>query len=668
MKIFIQCILLISMLFLPVGVSAKKSVGEFVDQWAYKDINLYSAWDLATGSGDVIVAVVDNGFDTFHPDLFDNVWKNEGEIEGNGIDDDGNGFIDDVWGWDFSVDSYFIDKMNSDKKVNISTVGDNDPRPSVFDKSKVSDNIHHASLIAGIIGAVGGNGRDIAGVNWRVKLMNVKVVDHTDSGRVDSLVRGIRYAVDNGADIVNLSLVSHMQDSLLRDAVRYAFDNGVLVVAAAGNNAFDLDDSPGDPICADNKSDTEFVLGVSAIDESHRIYRFSNTGKTCIDITAPGVGIISTQRYAPQYGLVEPYGGLWSGTSFAAPFVSGAAALIKSIQPTWGPTQLFEALTKTTHRTPPSDPVEYERLFGAGLLQIDRALQYALSRRTVITVAKHIMTIDRTSGMTWKSVFGKDTGDYIRKNALRNIDDVIAYGGGFVVTKKFDNKKRSVIIYDKTWIEKKKFTITANGEVGVRVGNIVEGDEPEMILYPKYIDTWVGSIRNFSGQELQRYSSHDRHSGVMATIIPSVTAPDKVALLYKNSAEVAMVRIIEDKKLKDLFPVDFINGSGVIGAGDVDGDGTVELVIGGGVHDTPFLVYYELDGSIIRKVYAYSGLGAGYDMAVADINRDDKVEVITAPRMGDGPIRIWNGQATKIGEWSYVGEGGNMNLQIIPIQ
>ncbi len=361
------------------SVSAKVSNDPNFYQWAYKDAGIYDAWDWSTGSRKVLVAVIDNGFDTQHPDLRNNVWKNEDEIPDNGEDDDFNGYIDDVWGWNFVVsDSDNNGVIDSDEKR-----GNNNPRPdvnSLADSEKEEFVFSHGTIVAGIIGGVGNNKKAGAGINWRVRLMNLKVVGNLGiSSDLNVVAKAIRYAVVNGADVINLSMVGP-ENLAVKKAIQYAYKRGVVVVAAAGNGSYLLDENdPIYPICADDGENAEWVIGVSAVSELHRLASFSNIGKNCIDITAPGTNISSTVRYSPKNGLKEMYLGGWNGTSFAAPMVSGVAALIKSVRPSWRAPQITKAILSTVHHTPSQDEDTYANLYGAGFIQADRAVEYAVT-------------------------------------------------------------------------------------------------------------------------------------------------------------------------------------------------------------------------------------------------------------------------------------------------
>jgi subtilisin family serine protease len=242
-------------------------------------------WDVARG-GAVTVAVVDSGVDLRHPDLRANLWRNPGEIPGNGIDDDGNGIVDDVHGADF-VD------------------GDGEPQ----------DRHGHGTHVAGVLGARGGNGIGLAGVAWRVRLMAVRVLDADNAGSTETVARGIDYAVAGGARVVNVSVNSDVDDPALDAALSRAERAGVLVVASAGNLGRDLGRVPSFPVCSPHAN----VLGVGTAAS------FANFGGGCVDVQAPGVGVVGT-RLGGGYERRD-------GTSAAAPQVAGAAAVLLARNP-----------------------------------------------------------------------------------------------------------------------------------------------------------------------------------------------------------------------------------------------------------------------------------------------------------------------------------------------
>ncbi len=253
------------------------------------DIGASSAWNVETGNQEVIVAVIDTGIDYHHIDLVDNIWVNAGEVPGNGIDDDGNGFVDDIHGYNFVADT-------------------GDPM----------DDHNHGTHCAGTIGARGDNGEGVVGVNHQVRLMAVKFIASYGGGETDDAVESIIYAVDNGAHILSNSWGGGFYSNALQNAIEYAQANDVLFVAAAGNFGSDNDRFPNYP----SNIDLDNVLAVAASDHNDELASFSQYGLTTVDIAAPGVDILSA--------VMDNAYTSYSGTSMATPHVAGVAALLKA--------------------------------------------------------------------------------------------------------------------------------------------------------------------------------------------------------------------------------------------------------------------------------------------------------------------------------------------------
>lgn len=275
--------------------------------------NLYSPYPMQ----EVIVAVIDTGVAWDHPDLAPIVWVNPGEIPGNGLDDDGNGYTDDIRGWDFASE-------------------DNDPL----------DENGHGTHVSGVVGAVGDNGAGVAGTAGNVTIMPLRFLGADGSGSTSDAIDAILYGIENGARVLNASWGGGAFDPALQDAIAQAGTAGVLFVAAAGNEASDNDLIPSYPA----NYDLENVISVAASTPWGDMADFSNRGRVTVDIAAPGDEIISTTpTYGPagvpetayQIGFPTSFEGLapWSGTSMAAPAVSGAAALLfglgDSLWPDW---------------------------------------------------------------------------------------------------------------------------------------------------------------------------------------------------------------------------------------------------------------------------------------------------------------------------------------------
>ena len=297
----------------------------YPDQWYLSHIGADKAWDVTTGSSDVVVAVIDTGVDVEHEDLAENIWVNEGEVFGNGIDDDGNGYIDDINGWNFLENS-------------------NDIRPLIDDSTE--EGYVHGTLISSIIAAVGNNHKGIAGISWHARIMPLIGLDSQGNGSTLDVVKAIKYAVDNGADIINLSIEGDLQDTSMDEMFRYALQNDVLVVTVAGNSGQLLDDYPVYPACSSLDATTG-VLTVAATDSVDLRASFSNYGD-CVSLSAPGTNIAGAiPTDSSDYYWRSGYARGWSGTSLAAPIVSGAAALIRSQYPSWSASYIRQRLLDT---------------------------------------------------------------------------------------------------------------------------------------------------------------------------------------------------------------------------------------------------------------------------------------------------------------------------------
>ncbi|HEV3407440.1 MAG TPA: S8 family peptidase [Gaiellaceae bacterium] len=283
----------------------------FVELWALHsasdvDIDAPEAWDTTTGSPDVTVAVVDTGVDYTHPDLATNIWANALETA-NSRDDDGNGYVDDVRGWDF-------------------VAGDSVP----------ADPNGHGTHVAGTIGAQGNNGTGVVGLNWDVALMALRAADSSGSLRTDRVVQALDYAGRNGADIVNGSFGAPFPSDAIRDAIaRYP---NVVYVFAAGNDGTDNDAMPTYPCNYPALN----IICVAATTKSDARASFSNFGATSVDLGAPGEEILST---IPSAGYA------WGdGTSMAAPHVAGAAALALAARPNLSPATVRDVILASVDR------------------------------------------------------------------------------------------------------------------------------------------------------------------------------------------------------------------------------------------------------------------------------------------------------------------------------
>lgn len=267
------------------------------------DIDASQAWNYGTSTS-VVVAVIDTGIDYTHPDLQANIWTNTREVAGNGIDDDSNGYVDDIRGWNF-------------------VAGTNNPM----------DDNSHGTHVAGTIAAVGNNGIGVTGVAWNAKVMALKFLDSSGSGLLSGAVSAIDYARTNGAKIINASWGGGSFSSVLDSAIQRFYSAGGIFIAAAGNEASNNATVGSYPANYNN------VISVAASTSSDTLASFSNYG-TNVEIAAPGASILST---VPGNAYSS-----FSGTSMAAPHVAGAMALLWGQAPSLTPAQLTDLVMANT--------------------------------------------------------------------------------------------------------------------------------------------------------------------------------------------------------------------------------------------------------------------------------------------------------------------------------
>ena len=296
------------------------------------DIDAIEAWETTKDASSVIVAIVDTGIRYTHEDLADNMWRNPGEIPENGIDDDRNGIVDDVFGFnavEFDGDPYDVEG--------------------------------HGTHVAGIVGAVGNNRLGTVGVAWSVQLMGLRFLSDEGEGFTSSAIACIDYARLKGADIINASWGGGPRSRGLERAIRRAGSDGILFVTAAGNEGQDLEISPVYPPGYEAAN----IIVVAASDERDRFLTSSNWGQTLVDIAAPGRSIYSC------WGTGDRNYQTASGTSMAAPCVAGALALMKALNPDAPYWELKDQLLGSV------DPIAgmSGRLVSGGRLNLDRALR-----------------------------------------------------------------------------------------------------------------------------------------------------------------------------------------------------------------------------------------------------------------------------------------------------
>lgn len=314
-------------------------------QYHLELIRAYEAWDITTGDSSIVIAIVDSGVDTDHPDLKGNLWINPNDPL-DGIDNDGNGYVDDIHGWDFAGD-FHIGVNEGDNDVDIAKGGTH----------------QHGLSVASVAGATANNGIGFAGTGFQCRIM---VTKHFADDQPDTVLSyasnpylGIIYAAENGADIINCSWGSTFRSQFNQDIIEYvSVDLGALVIASSGNSGIEEAHYP---------SDYKYVLSVSAVNRNLSKTSFTSYGKG-VDITAPG-SAIAVHENDSAYGVTQ-------GTSFSAPMVSGAAGLVKARYPEFSGIQIGEILRVTANDTiyEVNPGNIFKNKLGKGLLDMEKAL------------------------------------------------------------------------------------------------------------------------------------------------------------------------------------------------------------------------------------------------------------------------------------------------------
>ena len=587
---------------------------EFLEeQWYLENIGAYEAWDTHTGDGSVVVAVLDTGIDLDHPDLEENIWVNTGEVADDGIDNDSNGYVDDVNGYDFVDDDG-------------SPVPDQD---SAFDEGAVS----HGTVIAGIIGAVGDNDEGVAGIIWDVQLMSVRILDNEGVGDSNLARQGVEYAMENGADVINLSFTGFDFDDVLRRAIEEAYEAGIVVVAAMGNadnGGINTDESPIFPACFGERADEDWILGVAATDQDDVKAEFSNYGAECTDISAPGEDIFSAVYQDDDWIEFADgfYQDSWSGTSMASPMVAGAAALLKSAYHSLTPDDIKSILRLSV------DPVtatgDAQGKMGSGRLNIGTALTLASSFADASDSGSTGSASEAAS--SYRIAVAPESGSPPTVRVFTN--------SGSEVVASFD-------AYDSTF----------TGGVRLTMGDVDGDGEEEIVTVPGPGGGPQVRVFDLEGNlESQFYVFEvTLRSGLyVATGDIDGDGIEEIAVSTDvgGSARVALF----DKggeQLESISPFSDITGarSVRIAMGDVDGDESDEVIVTLGEGHEPRIRVYEPDGEFVSEFLAYaSTYDKGVFVAAGDLDGDGDDEIVTGTDNGGGPqVQIFDGEGTWLG-------------------
>ena len=615
------------------------------NQWYLKRIIAPQAWDTINKSPDIIVAVIDSGVQTNHPDLRDNLWLNTKEIPNNKKDDDQNGYIDDYYGWDF-----------------VNHIPDPNPK---FNLGFSHEGMVHGTVIAGILAAQGDNKRGVTGVTWQTKIMNLKALD--DQGQTDAnkIIEAINYAVNHGARIINLSFAGFSYSHGVQQAIRRAYDHGVVVVAAAGNDisggyGSSLDRQPLYPVCHDDPNGDNLVIGVAATGPLDQKAFFSSYGKNCIDITAPGLSFYSTSLMADKYNIQDQpfnkyYDGYWSGTSFAVPLVSGTLALMMQTNPSLKPRQIVELLLSSADNLDKANPNFIGQL-GRGRLNMAKAVEAAAhyhantSRLLFSQDNRQIYLLNEEKKVETLFSVGDDfkTGFNLASGDLNNdgqAEIIVAAKAGNPPWVKIFNQNGQLL---NSWLAYKANFL---GGVQIAVGDVNNNGLAEIITGPgagyqpevrifnqsgKLLGSFLAYAKNFSGGVNLAVGDLDYNGyGEIVTAPASRGGPH--IRIFNNQGRVINQFMAFDKEERNGYQV------AVAAVYNSTKQSPSKIIVAPGPQMSPYLKIFNQQGRLEWR-FAPLGLNLAGGLAVlaGDLNQNGQPEIIAAPLIASQPeIKIY---------------------------
>ena len=435
---------------------------QFGTLYGMQKISAPLAWDLTTGSSAVVVADIDTGLKYTHEDLAANAWRNPGEIPNNNIDDDGNGFVDDYYGYDFFYN-------------------DSDP---------IDDAGGHGTHTAGTIGAVGNNNLGVTGVNWNVKIMAIKIYSPNGADSTSAMLVNaynyIRMMKNRG---VNIRVTNNSYggcgeacgyDQATKDALDAMSNAGILNVFAAGNSNQNNDAAPFYPASYASPN----LLAVAASDQNDNKASFSSYGATSVDVAAPGVGVLSTYNSSNTSYIT------FSGTSMATPHTAGAAALLSAYNPNLSPASLKATLMNTVDVLPQWNAI----VKTGGRINVARALQ----NQTVCTfnLSQNYISLNESNGGSFTiNVTAPTNCDY---SAVSNVNWISVTSGN-------PGSGNGTV----------SFTVQAGLPDGQRTGTITIGDKTFTVIQGTPYTAKVDIVLDFDGDRKTDYSAIQNVSGEM---------------------------------------------------------------------------------------------------------------------------------------------------------
>lgn len=633
-----------------VNASAIPSDQSYTNQWYLKRISAPEAWDINNQSPTITIAIIDSGVQTSHPDLAPVLWVNRQEIANNGKDDDKNGLVDDINGWDF---------------VNHSS----DPSPK-FKAGFTESGVLHGTIIAGIAAGAGNNNQGISGVTWKSNIMALKALDDKGNGDIASVVKAVDYASAKGANIINLSFVSFGFSKSLEQSIVRARASGVIVVAPAGNeqqssNGIDLNRRPIYPACYRDAAGKKLVVGVAATDGLDQKTAFSGYGNSCIDIAAPGVSFYSTTVFAPDKSSAgkffnQYYDGYWSGTSMAVPLVSGALALVQGTNPSLSPDQALSVLLSSADNINALNP-DYVNQLGSGRLNVAQAvLKAALqlkNRRARFAFASDsnsepIITISDVKGFVEKTFLAYPVSFNGGVNLTRA--DVNGDGNEEIITAPASGREADIRIFnDKGTLLGHFLALPAHFRGGANVsGADIDGDgKDEIIVTPASGMEAVIKIYKGNGKLVRSFSAFPKsfQAGLQVAVADIIEGGGKEIVVAPSKDLSPQVKVFSNTgKLLSSFMAGSKNYLGGLNLAVADMDGNprqraAEIILSPRSGNS-YVAVYDFRGNQRLRFVPYNDNFKGNTRIIAsDLNRDGFTDIITMPGAGAGPhVRVFN--------------------------
>lgn len=588
----------------------------YSSQWYLPKVRADLAWDKISSSPDITIAVIDSGIQIDHPDLRQNIWANEDEIPGNGIDDDNNGFIDDDQGWDF---------------INNSP----DPRPQFSDDYSEAG-LTHGTLIAGIIAGQGNNAAGISGITWNARIMPLRALDDKGQGRTGDVIRALDYAINNGAQIINLSFSSPTFSDGFKEAVMRANDAGVIIVAAAGNDQTasggqDLSKNPLYPACY-RRITNDLMIGVAATDGIDQKTNFSAFGKRCVDVSAPGIGFFGLSPYNQYFAMgayAKYYDGFWSGTSMATAVVSGAAALAAAVNPHMSPAEIKDVVVRGSDPIDATNP-SYAGNLGYGRLNILSSINWAIEKK------------------------GNYTGKFVVAPYYSAKNYYLPYW-----TKRL--AKEVFLLNGEAELEKNFAYPFERNELGFNAINFdIDNDGyEELITGAGYGSSpWLRILDQKGRVKSEFLVERASYTGGVKVATGDVDGDGRHEIIVAFGQSINPVVKVYDNKgklLSSFLAADRgFNGGINVAALDIDGDGRDEIVTGQGFAGDGILRVYAASGRLVKEIEVFSGdYRSGLKVLATNIdgrrNRED-VEILAWPQEGADPeLNIFS----NTGSWLY---------------